>query len=107
MALGCVLWKNASWQIQRSVVGAAEEVPRHCGTGRAIGKGFRSGSEVPRTGKYAVHAILPRAHLPIPIPPRVVQSGRAHGPVAFVFDLRQQTSGGQTEGDVDARRERS
>ena len=51
---------------------------------------FDPGRQVPRAGEHALHALLPRRHPAVPVPPRALQGGRPDGPAAPLLDLRQQ-----------------
>ena len=56
-------------RVQRGLVGAAGEVPGRQRAGRAHADRLRSRREVPRGLEHAVRPLLPRAHLPVPVPP--------------------------------------
>ena len=62
-------YNKAWWALRMKYQGVAPPGAAHRG-------GLRSGREVPRPGEHAVHALLPRAHLPVPVPPRAVQGRR-------------------------------
>ena len=64
-------------------------VPRHPAGRTAERGGLRSGRQVPRAGQHPLHAILPRAHSPVPVPPRAVRGGRRRGATAPLLDLRE------------------
>ena len=51
--------------------------------------------EVPRRELDAVRALLPRVHLPVPVPPRALQGGGLHGAARRVLDLREQGGGAE------------
>ena len=89
--------------VQQGVVGPAIEIP-----GRRAARGawravLRPGREVPRAGRDAVYAILPRAHSAVPVPPRAVETGRLHGAAASLLDLREQGGRGEARSDAQAR----
>ena len=93
VALEGVRGRDHARELQRRVVGAAREVPGRHGPGRAQRGGLRPGRQVPRAGERALHALLPGAHPPVPVPPRPVPGGRLQGPAEPLLDLRQQGGG--------------
>ena len=77
-------------QVQPGLVGAAAEVP---GRGRARGaqrERLRPRRQVPRARQRPLHALLPGAHPPVPVPPRAGAGGRLQGAAAPLLDLREQ-----------------
>ena len=65
-------YNKAWWELRLKYQGIAPAVgPR--------GRRLRSGREVPRPGERALHALLPRAHPAVPVPPRAGEDGRLHG----------------------------
>src|SRR5260370_37214369 len=70
MALEGVFGRDPAGEIQRSLVAAPPEVPRHRAAGGSDGCRFRSRREVSRTGQRALHALLPCLHSPVSVPPR-------------------------------------
>ena len=81
-------------RLQQGVVGPADDSTRASAAPvRAQRGGLRSRREVPRAGELPVHALLPRAHPPVPVPPRAVRGGRAARAAAPLLDLRQQGGG--------------
>ena len=51
---------------------------------------FDPGAKYHVARSIAVRPLLPRAHLPVPVPPRALQGGGLHGAARPVLDLRQQ-----------------
>jgi peptidyl-dipeptidase A len=76
VALGRVLRQDASPPTTTRPGGrcasSTRESPRPWPARRPIS----TRGEVPRAGQYAVHALLPGAHLPVPVPPRALQARR-------------------------------
>ncbi len=103
MALEGVLRRGDAGQLQQRMVGAAQQVPGRLGAGRAVGERLRPGREVSRAGEHALHALLPRAHPPVPVLPRALSGGGPHGPPAPVLVLREQGSGREAQRDARAR----
>ena len=100
VAMAGVFGAGHAGPVQQGVVGPAIEI-----SGRRAARGawravLRSGREVPRAGRDAVYAILPRAHSAVPVPPRAVETCRLHGASASLLDLREQ--GGRSEARSDA-----
>ena len=70
--------KIAAGRVQRGVVGAQARSTRASRRPSPRSeRRLRSRREVPRRVEHAVRALLPRAHLPVPVPPRALQGGRA------------------------------
>ena len=80
-------------QIQQGVVGPAVEVP---GRGSPV-TARRSPSSIPGRNitflEHPVHAILPRGHPSVPVPPGAGESGRLRPATAPLFHLPEQGSG--------------
>ena len=76
MALGSVRGPHHARAVQRRLVGAGEAVSGRGAAGAAAGRRVRSGRQVPHRGFDAVHALLPGAHLRVPVLPRRLQAGR-------------------------------
>ncbi len=87
-------YNKAWWELRRKYQGIAP-------AGRADGGGLRSGREVPRPGERALHALLPRGHPPVPVPPRAREDRRLHESAQPLLDLRK--PGGWPEADRHAR----
>ncbi len=100
VALEGLLRGDQARRLQQGLVGPAVEVPGDPAAGRALGKGFRSGREVPRAGQHPLHALLPGGHPAVPAPPRPLPGGRLQGPAAPLLDLRQQGGGSQARQDA-------
>ena len=60
---------------------------------RAPAGRLRSRREVPHPRQRAVHALLPRAASPVPVPPRAAARPAGRGPAPPLLDLRQQGGG--------------
>ena len=57
---------------------------------RAPSDDFDPGAKYHVAASTPYVALLPRAHLPVPVPPRALQGGGLHGAARPVLDLRQQ-----------------
>ena len=90
VALEGVLGRGEAGRLQQGVVGSAAEVPGRRAAVAARRGVLRSGREVSRAGQHAVHALLPRRHSAVPVPPRAVQDRRMHAAAQPLLDLRQQ-----------------
>ena len=66
---------------------------------------LRSRRQVPRPRQRVLHALLPRPHPAVPVPPGPVRGGRPRGAPAPLLDLRQPGGGGAAAGDAGGRRE--
>ena len=79
VALGRVLRQGRSPTSTTRTGGSCAEVPGRRAAGRARSEAdFDPGAKYHVAGEHAVHALLPRAHPPVPVPPRAVQEGRLH-----------------------------
>ncbi len=88
-------------ELQQGVVGPAAEVPGRGAVNAARRGLLRSRRQVPRARQHAVHAVFPRPHPPVPVPPRAVAGGRLQEPAAPLLDLRKQGSGAAAQRDAD------
>ena len=83
------------------VVGAQAEVP---GRERARAPARPTTSTPARSTTWPSSTpyvrVLPRAHLPVPVPPGALQGGGLHGPARPVLDPRQQGRGREAHGDA-------
>ena len=87
-------YNKAWWDLRLKYQGVAPST--------AARRGFlRSRGEIPRAGQHAVHAVFPRAHPAVPVPPRAVAGGGLQDAVAPLLDLREQGSGTAVERDAD------
>ena len=87
VAMAGVFRSEYAGPVQQGVVGPAIEIPRRRAARDAWRAVLRSGREVPRAGRDAVYAILPRAHSAVPVPPRAVETCRLHDASASLLDL--------------------
>ena len=88
-------WKVFSGEITPADYNAAwwelREKYQGVSAARAAQRGrLRPRRQVPRAGERALHALLPRARPPVPVPPRPVQGRGPDRPAAPLLDLRQQ-----------------
>ena len=77
VALEGLLGGDHAGRLQQDVVAAAAQVPGHRAGDAARRGRFRSRGEVPRRGQRPLHALLPRRHPPVPVPPRRSRRPRA------------------------------
>ena len=84
--------RGVAGRLQQGVVGSAPEVSGRRAVDAARRGVLRSRREIPRAGQHAVHAVLPRAHPAVPVPPRAVAGGRLQDAAAPLLDLREQGS---------------
>jgi peptidyl-dipeptidase A len=89
MALGSVLRSGQARPVQCGLVEPRQPVPGPQGAERAPGRRVRSGRQVPHPRQHALHALLPRAHLSVPVPPRRLPAGRLEGSAAQVLRVRK------------------
>ena len=79
-------YNKAWWELRLKYQGVAPPV-------RAQRGRLRPGREVPRAGQRPVHALLPRRHPAVPVPPRAREDRRLHGAAPPLLDLREQGGG--------------
>ena len=79
-------YNKAWWDLRLKYQGVAPPSPR----GEEF---FDPGREVSRARQHAVHALLPRRHPAVPVPPRAVEGRRLHDAAAPLLDLREQGGG--------------
>ena len=98
-------WEVFSGQItpdeyNKALVGSASEVSGRHAAGGAQRSRFRPGGEVPRRRQRALHALFPRRHPSVPVPPRSCEDRGLHGPAESLFHLWKQGSRPQAERDA-------
>ena len=105
VALGRVLrqdrsrtdYNEAWWELRA-------QVPGRRAAGAAQRGRLRPGREVPRPRERALHPLLPRAHPPVPVPPRAVQGAPAQtGPLHECSIYGNKAAGEKLQGDARAR----
>ena len=98
--------KIAPGRLQRRVVEAQGEVPGRERARAAHGRRLRPRRQVPRRLEHAVRALLPRAHLPVSVPPRALQGGRrTRGRSTSARSTTTRPAGEQAHGHARAGRE--
>ena len=79
-------YNKAWWELRLKYQGIAPPSPR----GEEF---FDPGAKYHVPANYAVHALLPRAHPAVPVPPRAVEGRRLHDAAPPLLDLREQGGG--------------
>src|SRR5665213_3336518 len=101
MALGSIFRSGETRRLQQSLVAIARAVPGTGPAGGSHGGRFRSWREIPHSGERPVHALLPGAHLSVPVLPGDVPRGRVLGAAEPLLRVRLKSGGGQAR--IDAR----
>ena len=60
--------RSEARSVQCGMVVAARELPGRFGASVTLGRGLRSGCQVPHPGQHALHALFPGVRAPVPVP---------------------------------------
>ena len=100
-------WKVFSGEVtpatyNKALVGSAAEVPgRRAARRRAARTRSIPGAKYHVPANYSVHALFPRAHPAVPVPPRAGEDGRLHDAAPSLLDLREQGGRRAARGDAE------
>ena len=88
VALAGLLRRDQARRLQQGLVGAAREVPGRRAAGRAHRSRLRCRRQEPHPHQRSLRALLPRAHLPVPVLQGDVRRQRLQGPAEPLQLLR-------------------